>query len=160
MKGRIGLILAGAAVVGGAVALMRREGDRPLTIDGARYLRLTTNQSDGTEVSRPVWFVERDGVIEITTPERTGKVAQIAADPRVEVAPCDMRGKVDEDAEHVTGVARIVRDEDSDEIFAAIRAKYGWQARIAEQVYGARRRAGNEMFETSVGLRIVPTERL
>lgn len=160
MKGRLALIAASAAVVAAGVALMRKEGDRPLVIDDARYLRLTSYREDGSEASRPVWFVRRNGMIEITTPEASEKVAQIANDPRVEIAASDMRGKVDDDAEHLTGVARIVRGEASNEIFEAIKAKYGWRGKVAERVYGARARAGNELYATSVGLRIVLTERL
>jgi PPOX class probable F420-dependent enzyme len=160
VKSRWVLLAAGAAVVAAGATLMRKEGDRPLLIEDARYLRLTSYREDGSEASRPVWFVQRDGVIEITTPEASKKVAQISHDPRVEIAPADMRGKVDEDAERVTGVARIVHGDASDEIAAAVKAKYGWQGKVAETVYGARARAGNDLYATRVGLKITPTERL
>lgn len=159
MKGRLALIAAGAAVVAAGVVFMRKEGDRPLAVDDARYLRLTSYREDGSEDSRPVWFVRRDGVIEITTYGGTNKVGEIRNDPRVELAPCDVLGNVDEDAERLTGVARLVHGEGADEIAAAVKDRYTWQGKVAETVYAARRRAGHE-FGEPVGLRVTLTERL
>ena len=81
-----------------------------------KYLSLETFKKSGEGVRTPIWFAAdpRVGVdsgatkLYIYTIGDTGKVKRIRNNPRVRIAPCDMRGKVlgelvDARAEIVTG---------------------------------------------------------
>jgi PPOX class probable F420-dependent enzyme len=81
-----------------------------------RYLSLETFRKNGEAVRTPVWFAadpsskldSRDAKLYVYSIEDSGKVKRVRNNPRVRVAPCDMRGKllgewVDAKAEIVTG---------------------------------------------------------
>ena len=85
---------------------------------GHKYLNLETFKKDGTGVKTPVWFAadssssldSKDARLYVYTIGVSGKVKRIRNNPRVKIAPCDMRGKVlgewsDARAEIVTGEA-------------------------------------------------------
>ncbi|PYT44028.1 MAG: PPOX class F420-dependent oxidoreductase [Acidobacteria bacterium] len=85
---------------------------------GQKYLNLETFKKNGTGVRTPVWFAadrsinldSNDAKLYVYTIGVSGKVKRIRNNPRVKVAPCDMRGKVlgewsDARAEIVTGEA-------------------------------------------------------
>jgi len=69
---------------------------------GHKYLNLETFKKDGTGVKTPVWFAadpsasldSNDAKLFVYTIGVSGKVKRIRNNPRVKVAPCDMRGKV------------------------------------------------------------------
>jgi uncharacterized protein len=65
--------------------------------EGQKYLSLETFRKNGEGVRTPVWFAaEKDdaAVLFIYTIGETGKVKRIRNNPRVRIAPCDMRGNV------------------------------------------------------------------
>ena len=81
-----------------------------------KYLSLETFKKSGESVRTPIWFAANPRVgidsgatkLYIYTIGDTGKVKRIRNNPRVRIAPCDMRGKildewVDARAEIVTG---------------------------------------------------------
>src|SRR5437016_456018 len=83
---------------------------------GHKYLNLETFKKDGTGVKTPVWFAadssssldSNDARLYVYTIGVSGKVKRIRNNPRVKIAPCDMRGKVlgdwvDAQAQIVTG---------------------------------------------------------
>jgi len=83
---------------------------------GHKYLNLETFKKSGEGVKTPVWFAEDPSVnldssaakIFIYTIGDTAKVKRMRNNPRVKIAPCDMRGRVlgewmDARAEIVTG---------------------------------------------------------
>ena len=85
---------------------------------GHKYLNLETFKKDGTGVKTPVWFAadpsssldSNDAKLYVYTIGVSGKVKRIRNNPRVKIAPCDMRGKVlgermDARVEIVTGEA-------------------------------------------------------
>jgi PPOX class probable F420-dependent enzyme len=60
-----------------------------------RYVNVETFKRDGRGVKTPVWFVLRDdGALYAYTKAESWKVKRIRNNPRVRVAPCDMRGNV------------------------------------------------------------------
>ena len=82
----------------------------------AKYVALTTFRRDGTPVSTPVWNVRHsdasgDGFA-CTTGADSGKVKRLRNDDRIEVAPCDVRGRVAPDTPRYAGTARVVGDGD------------------------------------------------
>ena len=77
------------------MTVTREEGklDRPqpLSVPG-KYLSLTTYRRDGTPVSTPVWFVEEDGRLFVTTAADSYKAKRLRRNPAAMVAPCTARG--------------------------------------------------------------------
>ena len=62
-----------------------------------KYINLETFKRDGRGVRPPVWFVLREnGAFYVYTEAESWKVKRIRKNPRVRVAPCDMRGNVTE----------------------------------------------------------------
>jgi uncharacterized protein len=67
---------------------------------GQRYLNLETFKKNGQGVKTPVWFAadpsakldSNDAKLYVYTIGVSGKVKRIRNNPRVNVAPCDMRG--------------------------------------------------------------------
>ena len=113
-------------------------------ISDEKYVSCTTFRRTGGRVSTPVWITDlHDGTIGFTTDGDSGKVKRLARDPRVELRPCNGRGKVADDAEPRTGTARVVPGDDADRIRAAIVDKYGLTARMIGLVATITRRDTN-----------------
>jgi PPOX class probable F420-dependent enzyme len=83
---------------------------------GQKYLNLETFKKNGESVKTPVWFAADTAAgldssaakLYIYTIGESGKVKRMRNNPRVRIAPCDMRGNVlgewvDAHAEIVTG---------------------------------------------------------
>ena len=96
------------------------------------FVLLTTFRRDGSPVAVPVWIARDGDALVVSTPASTGKVKRLRRDPRVELRPCSRRGRVQEGAEPVTGLAEVVQPEPHD--LAALQQKYGWQYRIGTMV--------------------------
>jgi len=163
---RWGFLGAAVAAIGaGAYAasrVVRKERVVPESYADARYLLLSTYRKNGTRAQAPVWFVEDDGRIVVTTPVETWKVKRIRRDPRVELQPCDVAGRVASESEVIDGVARVVTGEEADAIRDAIYERYGWQASAIRNMEGLGRRLGRDsgFGGERVGLVITRTERL
>jgi PPOX class probable F420-dependent enzyme len=94
------------------------------------YLNLETYRKTGEPVLTPVWFAEENGVIYIYSLANAGKVKRIRNNPRVRVAPCDMRGKLKGD--WVEAQACLLDTQE---------AAYGH--RLLDRKYGLMKKAGN-----------------
>ena len=107
-----------------------------------RYLSLATFRRSGAEVRTPVWFAAADGRLYVFTAAESGKVKRLRRSSRARVAPSDARGRVlgvwmDLTARVVVETGTVGR------AHAALRAKYGWQMRVADLlswITGRRRR--------------------
>jgi len=100
-------------------------------LDRHRYVALATFRRSGAEVRTPVWFAPMDGKIYLFTAGDSGKVKRLRHSSRARVAASDVRGNVrgqwwDAHARIVTEPRVIER------AHAAMRAKYGWQARLGD----------------------------
>ena len=73
------------------------DGGRRLSVPG-KYLSLTTYRRDGTPVSTPVWFVEEEGRLFVTTAADSHKAKRLRRNPAAMVAPCTARGVPKADA--------------------------------------------------------------
>ena len=83
------------------------------SLQGHKYINLETFRKNGQGVRTPVWFAgePEQGPSEklyVYSTADSGKAKRIRNNPRVRVAPCDMRGKllgewIDARAEIVTG---------------------------------------------------------
>jgi uncharacterized protein len=94
--------------------------------DKNRYVSLATFRKNGAEVKTPVWFAAVGNKLYFFSAGDAGKVKRLRNSSRARIAPCDVRGNVhgafrDTNARIVTDPALIER------IYAALRAKYGWQ---------------------------------
>ena len=103
----------------------------PADLDRHRYLSLATYRRTGVEVATPVWFAPADGWLYVFTAGDAGKVKRLRHTPRVRVAPATARGAVR--GPWREGTARVVTDP---AVIArahrAMRARYGWQMRLAD----------------------------
>jgi len=87
-----------------------------------RYVSLTTFRRSGAPVSTPVWVARDGGELVVVTVDPSGKLKRLAHDPRVELRPCDLRGRVPEGAPTYAGTAVVDR---SAEGVAAVKRAIG-----------------------------------
>lgn len=73
-----------------------------------KYLSVTTYKRDGTAVPTPVWYALADGEVVFWTGAGSGKVKRIRNDGRVQVAVCNVRGRIAPGADTFTGTARLL----------------------------------------------------
>ncbi|GAB3260641.1 PPOX class F420-dependent oxidoreductase [Alteromonas gracilis] len=97
----------------------------PHPMASERYVALTTFRRDGTPVATPVWIAPLGEELVVITLDETWKVRRLQRDPRVEVRPCDVRGRVAPDAATYAGTGRVLRDPaEVDGVRRAMDAKY------------------------------------
>ena len=105
----------------------------PSEIAQSRYVSVITYRRDGTGVPTPLWAVEDDGELLMWTREDSWKVKRLRREGRVTVTPCDVRGRIAEEATGVEGSARLLESEgELDRVRAALTGKYGWQFRLTD----------------------------
>jgi hypothetical protein len=117
-------------------------------LDHHRYISLSTFRRNGAEVATPVWFAASGPKLYVFTMGDSGKVKRLRHTAKARVAPSDARGRVQGAARAAT--ARVITEPAAVErAHAALRTKYGWQARIADLFSGLtgriRRRAWIEI---------------
>lgn len=103
-----------------------------------KYLNLMTFKKDGTGVATPVWFVETDGTIYVYTLADAWKVKRIRNNPKVQIAPCDIRGKLK--GEWVEARARIVDESEATTAHQLLDKKYGLMKKIGNLFSRLRKR--------------------
>ena len=90
------------------------------------YVNLATFRRNGKSVETPVWVARLDDRLYVVTDGTSAKVKRIRATKRVQVAPCDVRGRVK--GKWIEGTARVVGDRRLVErAHRALHKKYGWQ---------------------------------
>ncbi len=94
---------------------------------GHKYLSLETFRKSGVGVRTPVWFAENNGELLLYTLADSGKVKRIRNNPRVRIAPSDMRGKLLGDWSEAT--ARFLEAEEAHRANEALNRKY-WLKRL------------------------------
>jgi uncharacterized protein len=96
----------------------------------SKYVNLRSFKRDGSPVDTPVWFAVVDGRIVIFTDGTSYKVKRIRRDSRIELARCDVRGKLL--GPWLPGSCRPVEGEPARiaEAYAALNAKYGLLMRL------------------------------
>ena len=113
-----------------------------------KYLSLTTFKRDGTAVSTPVWVARDGNELVVITDATSGKAKRIRNNGRVEVAPCDVRGRITGSV--VSGQARLVDSTGTEHVAAQIKRKYGLQYTAFGWMDKLRRRQSSG----SVGIRV------
>jgi PPOX class probable F420-dependent enzyme len=91
-------------------------------LTGHKYLNLETYRRNGVAVTTPVWFAEDRGVIYIYTLANSGKVKRIRNNPRIRVAPSDVRGRLL--GEWIDGEARLLSPTEARRADSLLTRKY------------------------------------
>ncbi len=103
-------------------------GDKMAQFANQKYLNLESYRRDGQVVRTPLWFVEDRGALYFYTVAHSYKVKRIRNNPRVRVAPCDVRGKIK--GEWVDATARRLDEAESRRANDLLNRKYGMAKRI------------------------------
>ncbi len=90
----------------------------------AKYLNLETFRKTGVGVRTPVWFAQEGNTFYVYTLPDSGKAKRIRNNPKVRVAPCDMRGNLR--GAWVEARARISEAPEAAHGQELLRRKYGW----------------------------------
>lgn len=109
----------------------------------AKYLSLETFRKTGVGVRTPVWFAEDPAqqprtVFYVYTLPDSGKAKRIRNNPKVRIAPCNMRG--DLRGGWVDARARICDTDEAAKGQALLIQKYGLMKRIGDFFSGLRGR--------------------
>lgn len=94
----------------------------------SRYVLLVTFRKNGTPVPTPVWLVRVGTELLVWTNPAAGKVKRLRRSQRAQVAPCTVKGVPL--GRLVEATARVKQDDLTEQVYAALIAKYGLQARI------------------------------
>ena len=96
----------------------------------AKYLNLETFRKTGVGVRTPVWFAQEGSIFYVYTLPDAGKTKRIRNNPKVRVAPCDMRGNLR--GAWVDARARICESSEAAHGQELLRCKYGWMKIIGD----------------------------
>jgi uncharacterized protein len=96
----------------------------------AKYLNLETFRKIGVGVRTPVWFAPERDIFYIYTLPDAGKTKRIRNNPKVRIAPCDMRGNLR--GAWVEARARICDGPEAAHGQELLRRKYGWMKIIGD----------------------------
>ncbi len=95
------------------------------------YVNVESFKRDGGGVKTPVWIAELDGKLVLFTLGESFKVKRVARNPKVRVAPCDVRGGLRGD--WVDGSCVLVDDPAHEaRAYKALRDKYGLKMRVGD----------------------------
>jgi len=110
-----------------------------LALAGHKYVSLVTFRKSGEPVPTAVW-VARDGdSLIVTTVDGSGKVKRLRKNPRVQLAPASISGKVASDAVWVDAAAAI--EPMTPEMSNVLAAKYKTAYRLNEWMRLRRRKS-------------------
>ena len=96
----------------------------------AKYLNLETFRKTGMGVRTPVWFAQEGDTFYVYTLPDAGKAKRIRNNPKVRVAPCDMRGNLQ--GAWVKAHARICEGAEAARGQELLRRKYGWMKIVGD----------------------------
>jgi hypothetical protein len=88
----------------------------------AKYINLETFRKNGAGVRTPVWFAQEGSTLYVYSAPDAGKVKRIRNNPKVRVAPCDVRGNLR--GAWVDGQARICNEVEAEHAQELLRKKY------------------------------------
>lgn len=96
-----------------------------MEIADEKYVSFITFRKNGKGVETPVWIAPLgDGTAGFTTEATSGKAKRLAANPKVTLQPCDMRGRLRPGTQPVSATARVVTGAAAEPVRNAIRRKY------------------------------------
>lgn len=98
-------------------------------IESEKYISLETYKKNNQPVRTPVWFVIKNDLIYVVTKVKTGKIKRLRNNQQVKIAICTIRGKVT--GQWISGTAKILTDEETQDAVKWRGKKYGFMAKIA-----------------------------
>jgi len=98
----------------------------------ARYVSLATFRRDGRKVATPVWAAPLGDELVLFSAGDAGKIKRLRNSSRSELAPCDVRGKLE--GEWQAAQATIMDADEVKAAHAALQQKYGWQLGLLDLV--------------------------
>ena len=99
-------------------------------IKSQKYISLETYRKNNQSIQTPVWFVVKDDLVYVVTRSQTGKVKRLKNNLQVKFALCTIKGKVT--GEWISGIAKILNEEQTKEAVKWRDKKYGFFAKIAK----------------------------
>ena len=99
-------------------------------LESEKCISLETYRKNNESVQTPVWFVIEDDLIYVVTRNQTGKVKRIRNNQQVKIATCNFKGKIK--GQWISGVAKILTDEQTKEAVKWRERKYGLMSKIAK----------------------------
>jgi len=102
----------------------------PTPHDREKYISLRSYRKNGTAADTPVWIAPLDGKLMVFTLDDSYKVPRIARNPKVQVAKCDVRGKILGDWHDGTCVAVERGSDEEKRAYDSFNRKYGLTMRI------------------------------
>ncbi|MGQ9813738.1 MAG: PPOX class F420-dependent oxidoreductase [Candidatus Roseilinea sp.] len=107
--------------------------------DRQKYLNLETYRKNGQAMPTPVWFVQDGDKLYVRTVKNSGKVKRVRNNPRVRVAPCEVRGELK--GPWIEAKAKLVDDPVSTRrVVELLNRKYGLMKRLFDVMGGLNRR--------------------
>lgn len=117
------------------------------SLSAGKYISITTFRKSGEGVSTPVW-VTRDGeALYVITGAESGKVKRMRNNPKIEVAPCDVRGKTTGPSVDATG--ELLDAAGTVQVEKRVSKKFGLMYQAMKIVEKVRHRHGE-----NIGLRV------
>lgn len=105
-------------------------------LKGHKYALLVTYRRSGKAVPTPVWFgLDERGRLYARTGRLAAKLKRIRSEPRVQVAPCTVRG-VPKGA-FAEGTARICAESEEEHAERALQSNYGLGRKLYEGSAGS-----------------------
>jgi PPOX class probable F420-dependent enzyme len=99
-------------------------------IESEKYISLETYRKNNQPVKTPVWFVIKNDLIYVVTRNQTGKVKRLRNNQQVKIATCAIRGKIT--GQWMSGTAKILTEEETQDAVKWRDKKYGFMAKIAK----------------------------
>lgn len=116
--------------------------------DRQKYLNLETYRKNGQAIPTPVWFVQDGDKLYVRTVKNSGKVKRVRNNPRVRVAPCEVRGELK--GPWIEAKAKLVDDPVSTRrVVELLNHKYGLMKRLFD-VMGRLNRREYDVIEIDV----------
>lgn len=103
------------------------------SLSRSRYALLRSYRRDGTPVDTPIWFAF-DGTSLVFRTKVGPKTNRLAAQPNVQLRPCDHKGRVDDGAVPVCGVAHVLSGAAAEAGNRALHQRYGWQYNVVPMI--------------------------
>ena len=117
------------------------------SLSAGKYISITTFRKSGEGVSTPLW-VTRDGeALYVITGAESGKVKRMRNNPKIEVAPCDVRGKTTGPSVDATGA--LLDAAGTVQVEKRVSKKFGLMYQAMKIVEKVRHRHGE-----NIGLRV------
>ena len=99
-------------------------------LESEKCISLETFRKNNQPVRTPVWFVIKNDLIFVVTRDQTGKVKRLRNNLQVKIATCNFKGKIK--GEWISGTAKILTEEETQEAVKWRDKKYGLMAKIAK----------------------------